>query len=96
MNDSISELTQSRKDKINSKDITEIFLFSLFDSSVMSQIAERLCTLRSLIDRGCGVLGGLEKYQKVIYSRVVKKCENFNSQGEDCLLNCFFLSFFNH
>ena len=49
---SISELTQSRKDKINSKDITGIFLFSLFDSSVMLQIAERVCTLRSLIDRG--------------------------------------------
>ena len=38
---SISELMQSRKDKINSKDITERFSFSLFDSSVMSQITER-------------------------------------------------------
>ena len=28
---------QSRKDKINSKDITERFLFSLFDSSIMTQ-----------------------------------------------------------
>ena len=37
---SISELRQSRKDKINSKDITERYLFSLFDSSVMLQIAE--------------------------------------------------------
>ena len=54
---SISELTQSRKDKINSKDITGIFLFSLFDSSVMLQIAERVCTLRSLIDMRCGILG---------------------------------------
>ena len=42
---SISELTQSRKDKVNSKDITGRFLFSLFDSSVMLQIAERVCTL---------------------------------------------------
>ena len=42
-----SELTQSRKDKINSKYITGRFLFSLFDSSVMLQIAER--SLRSLI-----------------------------------------------
>ena len=39
---SISELIQSRKDKINSKDITERFLFSLFDSSIMAQIAERV------------------------------------------------------
>ena len=39
---------QSRKDKINSKDITERFLFSLFDSSVMSQIAERVCTAKLL------------------------------------------------
>ena len=43
---SISELTQSRKDKINSKDITEKNLFSLFDSSVVSQIVERLCTVK--------------------------------------------------
>ena len=49
---------QSRKDKINSKDITEKFLFSLFDSSVMLQIAERVSTLRSLIDRGCGIVRG--------------------------------------
>ena len=49
---------QSRKDKINSKDITERFLFSLFDSSVMSQIAERVCTLTSLIDRGYGIARG--------------------------------------
>ena len=33
---------QSRIDKINSKDITEIFLFSLFDSSIMTQIVERV------------------------------------------------------
>ena len=39
---SISELLQNRKDKINSKDITERFLFSLFDSSVMTQIVERV------------------------------------------------------
>ena len=43
---SISELMQSKKDKINSKDITERFLFSLFDSSVMSEIAERVCTVK--------------------------------------------------
>ena len=60
---SISELTQSRKDKINSKDITEIF-----DSSVMLQIAERVCTPRPLIDRWCGIGGGggWKKYQKLI------------------------------
>ena len=52
---SISELMQNRKDKINSKDITERFLFSLFNSSVMLQIAEILCTLRSLIDSGYGI-----------------------------------------
>ena len=54
---SISELTQSIKDKINSKDITGRFLFSLFDSSVMLQIAERVCILRSVIDRWCGIVG---------------------------------------
>ena len=58
---SISELTQSRKNKINSKDITEIFLFSLFDSLVMLQIAERVYTLRSLIDGGCGIVGEVGK-----------------------------------
>ena len=40
---------QSRKDKINSKDITEIFLFSLFDSSIMAQTVERMCTVNFLI-----------------------------------------------
>ena len=54
---SISELRQRRKDKSNSKDITERFLLSLFDSTVMSQIAERVCTLRSLTDRGCAIVG---------------------------------------
>ena len=62
---SISEHTQSRKDKINSKDVTGRVLFSLFDSSVMLQIAERVCTLRSLIDRRYGILGRrLEKISK--------------------------------
>ena len=42
----MSEPMQSRKDKINSKDITEIFLFSLFDSSIMSQIVERVCIVK--------------------------------------------------
>ena len=40
---------QGRKDKINSKDITERFLFSLFDSSVMAQIVESMCTVTFLI-----------------------------------------------
>ena len=40
---------QSIKDKINSKDITERFLFSLFDSSIMTQIVERMCTVKFLI-----------------------------------------------
>ena len=31
---------------INSKDITESFLFSLFESSVMTQIVERVCTVK--------------------------------------------------
>ena len=44
--DSIFELMLSRKDKINSKDTTERFLFSLFDSSAMSQIIERVCTVK--------------------------------------------------
>ena len=38
----ISKLMQSRKYKINSKDITERFLFSLLDTSIMSQIVERV------------------------------------------------------
>ena len=70
---SISELTQSRKGKINSKDITE-----RFDSSVMLQIAERVCTPRSLIDTWCGIGGGggWKKYQKLI----VKGEEEWNSR----------------
>ena len=39
---SISELMESRKDKASSKDITERFLYSLFDSSVMTQMVERV------------------------------------------------------
>ena len=58
---SISELTQSRKNKIKSKDSTEIVLCSLFDSLVMLQIAERVYTLRSLIDGGYGIVGEVGK-----------------------------------
>ena len=33
----------------------------------MLQIAERVCTLRSLIDRRCGIVEeGLKKYEKLI------------------------------
>ena len=36
----------------------------------MLQIAERVCTLRSLIDRGCGIVGEIwKKYQKLIVGR---------------------------
>ena len=45
---SISELMQSRKYKINYKDITERFLFSLFESSIMTQIVQRVCTAKLL------------------------------------------------
>ena len=45
----ISELIQSIKDKINSKDITGRFPFNLFDSSIMSQIVERVGTVTLLI-----------------------------------------------
>ena len=45
---SISELMQSRKDKIESKEITERFLFILFDSSIMTKIVKRVCTLKFL------------------------------------------------
>ena len=38
----ISKVMLSRKDKINSKDITEILLLSLFDSSVMTQIVGKV------------------------------------------------------
>ena len=64
---SISEPVQSRKDKINSKDIGEKCLFSLFDSSGMSQIAERVCSPRSVIDRTCGIVG-VERVEKKIKS----------------------------
>ena len=43
---SISELLQSRKYKINPKDITERFWLSLFHSSVISQIVEKVCTAK--------------------------------------------------
>ena len=39
---SLSKLMQSRKDKIYCKDITERFLFSLFGTSIMSQIVEKV------------------------------------------------------
>ena len=48
-NVSISEHMQSRKHKINSKDITERFLFSFFYSSIMTQIVKRMCTVKFLI-----------------------------------------------
>ena len=58
-------LRKAEKIKSTVKDITRRFLFSLFDSSVMLQILERVCALRSLIDRGCEILGrGLEKISK--------------------------------
>ena len=60
-------LRKAEKIKSALKGITGRFLFSLFDSSVKLQIAERVCTLRSLVDRGCGILGReLEKYRKLI------------------------------
>ena len=40
----------------------------------MSQIAEKVCTLRSLIDRGCGIVGEvMEKIAKVDSRGVGKK-----------------------
>ena len=83
---SISELMQSRKDKINSKDITKRFLFSLFDSSVMCQIAERVCTFRSLIDRRREIVGGRrgeggEVGKNIRRGERVEKRENFNRGG---------------
>ena len=58
-------LRKAEKIKSTLNDITRRFLFSLFDSSVMLQILERVCALRSPIDRGCGILGrGLEKISK--------------------------------
>ena len=44
---------QSRKDEINSNDIMERLLFSLFDSSIMTQIVERMCTVKFLIASDC-------------------------------------------
>ena len=37
---SISKLMPIRKDKTNSKNITERFLFNLFDTSIMPQVVE--------------------------------------------------------
>ena len=51
-------LRKAEKIKPTFKDITERYLFSLFDWSVMLQIAEGVFTLRSLIDRGCGIIVG--------------------------------------
>ena len=45
----ISKFMQSRKDKINSEDIRERLLFSLFDSLIMTQIVERMCTVKFLL-----------------------------------------------
>ena len=45
----ISELMQNRKGKINSKDIAERLLFSLFDSSIKTQIVERMCIYSKVI-----------------------------------------------
>ena len=64
MSEFVSISKQSIKDKINSKDIIERFLFSWFDSLVKSQIAVRVCALRSLRGKGCGIVGregGVEK-----------------------------------
>ena len=66
----ISELTKSRKHKIDSKDITKRLLMSFLDSSVMSQIRERVRSPRSLTDRGCGIVEGWKKYQKLIVGEV--------------------------
>ena len=64
-------LGKAEKIKSTLKDITGRFLSSLFDSSVMLKAAETVCTVRSLTDSGCGILGrGLEKISKT------------NSQGE--------------
>ena len=52
------KLRKAEQIKSTFKDITGRFLFSLLESSVMLQIADRLCTLRSLIDKGCGIIGG--------------------------------------
>ena len=38
--------------------------FHVLHASVMLQIGGRLCTFRSLLDRGCGIVGGLEKISK--------------------------------
>ena len=58
-------LRKAEKIKSALKDITGRLLFSLFDSAVMLEITERVCTLRFLIDRCCAILGrGLEKISK--------------------------------
>ena len=42
----MTKLIQIRNDKINSEDTTETFVFSLFDLSVMSEIVDRVSTVK--------------------------------------------------
>ena len=60
-----------------------------------------MITLRSLIDEGCGTVGGLKKISKT-YSQgvgIVRKGEGVWKKlkiliaGEEWILDCFFLSF---
>ena len=70
--------------------------YSVYLTHRLCHKLQKVCTLRSLIDKGCGkVWEVLEKIAKV-NSRGVGKNKNFDSQGEGSLLNCFFFSFSNH
>ena len=42
----MTKLIQIRNDKINSEDTTETFVLSLFDLSVMSEIVDRVSTVK--------------------------------------------------
>ena len=56
-----------------------------------------MLTLRSVIDRGFGIVGVCEKNQKLIVGgwKKIKVLIAGGSKG-GWLLNCFFLSFSNH
>ena len=61
----------------------------------------KVATLKSLIDRGCGISTGLEKISKTKSRRGWNSREGWKKvkiliAGEAWLLNCFFLSFSNH
>ena len=89
---------QSRKDKINSKDITEMFLFSLFDSSVMTQVVEEGVRQKFPIWTVSPKLGTSELWSKGVWVPALKGPNwvraHFDRPGIKatiCKINSFFI-----